>query len=124
MASASAEAVLLDATTQSLLTKLAQISTRNSWSTLPSFVCKFNKKFPSNRTDARSLVAALKPIPPTILARQGVWTHSFGKKYMPLVLTNAAYRRAWSSAQKDNTNFIPRCSCGAKKYGLPSNNRC
>lgn len=107
---------VIDAKTRSLLNKITQISTSNSWSTLPSFVSKINKKFPSDRTDARSLVAALKSIPPTILARQGVWIHSFGKKYMPLVLVNAAHRRAWSFALKINADHIRQCSCGAKKY--------
>ena len=104
----------LDAATLSILNMAEQISTRNSWSTLPSFVAKINKKNPSRRVDARSLVATLKSVAPTILAQHGVWMHSFGKKYMPLIITNGAYRRAWSSAMEKKTAVDLKCSCGAK----------
>ena len=104
----------LDADTLLVIHMAEQISTRNSWSTLPSFVAKMNKKNPTRRIDARSLVATLKSVPPRILAQHGVWMHSFGKKYMPLIITNGAYRRAWSSAMEKKITVGPKCSCGAK----------
>ena len=129
MASASAsasthgDACVADAPTQDLLSRIESISTRNSWSTLPSFISKLNKKFPTQKVTARSFVSQLKSVPTPILAQHGVWMHSFGKKYMPLVLTNAAYRRAWRSALKNKTN-VQSCSCGAKTYRLTRINSC
>ena len=39
--------------------------------------------------------------------------HSFGAKYMPILLTNPAHRRSWEAALAADPSAEAVCSCGA-----------
>ena len=75
---------------------LQKVNTSHQWSTLRSVVTKLNRCLPSSSQaiDGRGLASFLESIDVEELNAAGIWTHSFGAKYEPLVLTNPAYARA------------------------------
>ena len=56
---------------------------------------KLNKKFPQLQIDPKYLVSILMSIPKDQLAKKGLWIHSFGNNYMPIIVCNPTHRRVW-----------------------------
>ncbi len=87
---------------------LRDVNTSNQWSTLAGVLGKVNKKLPpQHRVDARTLAGLLASEPAAELSRNGVWTTSFGARYMPIVAINRQYARKVAEGGKEG-----RCSCG------------
>ncbi|CAM9983670.1 unnamed protein product [Ectocarpus sp. 12 AP-2014] len=87
---------------------LREVNTSKQWSTLTGVLTKVNKRLPAEQqVDARTFARLLTSVPAAELARNGVWTTTFGAKYMPIVIINRAY--AWRVAQGGEQG---RCSCG------------
>ncbi|CAN0028309.1 unnamed protein product [Ectocarpus sp. 12 AP-2014] len=87
---------------------LREVNTSNQWSTLTGVLTKVNKRLPAEQqVDARTLAGLLTSEPAAELARNGVWTTSFGAKYMPIVVVNRAYARKVAQGGEQG-----RCSCG------------
>jgi len=84
---------------------LKTISTRNQWSLLSTLVKKLNKRIATPMT-VKEVAKHLLLVPSEVLRKNGVWVHSFGSKYEPIVCVNPAYGRV-NSSEED----IPACSC-------------
>ena len=97
-----------------LVQAAAKVSTSNQWTTLPGFIAKLNKKLPpSQHVQPKQLASELLAVPADTLAQQGIWLTSFGAKYMPIILTNPAYARAWRTALQKDVEATAECTCGA-----------
>uniref|UniRef100_A0A7S4R141 Uncharacterized protein n=1 Tax=Ditylum brightwellii TaxID=49249 RepID=A0A7S4R141_9STRA len=87
-------------------TALCASSTSNSWSLLSALVTKVNQKLARDSSsslnlkksivtvDLESLAALLDTIGKEILKAHGIWYHSFGPKYQPILAINPVYGRA------------------------------
>ncbi|KAK3245282.1 hypothetical protein CYMTET_45139 [Cymbomonas tetramitiformis] len=86
---------------------LGQVSTSNQWTTLSGLLPKVNKKLPvgSKPVAAREFAAFLESVPVAELREAGIWFHSFGPKYQPIVVTNLAYARARQAAASSGPTF-------------------
>lgn len=84
--------------------ELAASSTSANWSTLPAVAKKVSKRLGWTITP-RELDAFLIAVGATELEMHGVWRHSFGKKYMPIIVVNPACGR-----QKQAHGMV--CKCG------------
>ncbi|CAN0480654.1 unnamed protein product, partial [Hapterophycus canaliculatus] len=70
------------------------VNTSNQWSTLTGVLTKLNRKLPAReQVDARTLAKLLASASAAELSRNGVWTTSFGAKYMPIIIINRGYAR-------------------------------
>mmetsp|Transcript_3581 Transcript_3581/g.5268 ORF Transcript_3581/g.5268 Transcript_3581/m.5268 type:complete len:151 (-) Transcript_3581:897-1349(-) len=91
-----------------LLEELSQISTRNQWSILGTIVVKLTKRLGKQLT-TRELANELKAIPKKDLFFKGIWVHSFGSKYAPIICINPAFGRSNRKQGLDRP-----CSCKLK----------
>ncbi|CAM9148884.1 unnamed protein product [Scytosiphon promiscuus] len=92
---------------------LRDVNTSNQWSTLTGVLTKLNRKLPARQqVDARTLARLLASTPAAELARNGVWTTSFGAKYMPIVIVNRSYARKVAGGEEQGC-----CSCGKGDQG-------
>lgn len=74
---------------------IRKVNTGRQWSTLSSVLGKINRILPSNeQISGHELLSFLQSIDTDELRLNGIWAHSFGSKYEPLILTNPAYSRA------------------------------
>lgn len=83
---------------------LRACSTSASWSTLDAVATKVSKRL-RRPVGAVELEKLMLSVGDDALWRYGVWRHSFGAPYMPLVLVHAPFGRA---LQAGTTG----CSCG------------
>ncbi|CAE7409472.1 unnamed protein product [Symbiodinium sp. CCMP2592] len=72
---------------------LASCSTSAQWSTLDAVLRKVNAKCGANAVNARDFDQFLLSVGSEQLRLHGVWRHSFGPKYKPLLIVNPAYAR-------------------------------
>ncbi|OLQ04998.1 hypothetical protein AK812_SmicGene11852 [Symbiodinium microadriaticum] len=72
---------------------LASCSTSAQWSTLDAVLRKVNAKCGTNAVNARDFDQFLQSVGSEQLRLHGVWRHSFGPKYKPLLVVNPAYAR-------------------------------
>ncbi|CAM9122719.1 unnamed protein product [Pylaiella littoralis] len=95
---------------------LRNVNTSNQWSTLTGVLTKVNKKLPARQQlDARTLAELLSSEPSAELARNGIWTTSFGANYMPIVVVNRSYARKIAEGGEQG-----HCSCGHGDGGAGS----
>lgn len=91
---------------------LCQVSTSCQWATLSGVVTKVNKKLAvEEHVDARSLVAFMASINKEELNNAGVWVHSFGAQFQPIVIMNPARARARRTEKDSTTSGVPTCTC-------------
>ena len=76
---------------------LSLTSTSNSWSTLDAVAAKVGKRL-GRSVGPREIDDLLKSAGDEELLRSGVWRHSFGDKFMPIVLVNPAFARALANS--------------------------
>mmetsp|Transcript_18944 Transcript_18944/g.19062 ORF Transcript_18944/g.19062 Transcript_18944/m.19062 type:complete len:159 (-) Transcript_18944:105-581(-) len=88
---------------------LRSTSTNNQWSLLARVHVKINKKL-SKPLTVQQLDIFLQNIPHDELVRKGIWIHSFGSKYMPIICLNPAYGRA-----NDTIGLDRPCTCRVSK---------
>lgn len=93
-----------------ILNALLKVNTSSQWSTLDSVLTKVNKTL-NKKIEARTLGDFLLKSNDYDLNQHGIWITSFGKNYMPIVLTNRAYARARSICG-DNIH----CTCGIENH--------
>ena len=76
---------------------LSLTSTSNSWSTLEAVAAKVGRRL-GRPASPRELDNLMKSAGDEELLRSGVWRHSFGDKFMPIVLVNPAFARALANS--------------------------
>ena len=91
---------------------LLKVNTSSQWSTLDSVLIKLNKFLKTKKIDARTLGKILFSIERDKLNKNGIWITSFGKDYMPIILTNRAYARARSVCGGSHDV----CTCGVENH--------
>mmetsp|Transcript_27997 Transcript_27997/g.52516 ORF Transcript_27997/g.52516 Transcript_27997/m.52516 type:complete len:150 (+) Transcript_27997:58-507(+) len=87
---------------------LASAATSAQWSTLDAVLRKVNSKIGGRPMDARAFDEFLRSVGDQELQAHGVWRHSFGPKYKPILLVNPAYARAVARDPEGG------CSCPRK----------
>lgn len=91
-----------------ILNTFAQINTSKQWTTLSAFINKFNKKIKKKKhlkaLTTREAGYILLSTDPNVLKTFGIWITSFGKKFMPIVITNPAHYRYYQ--QQNNMKNI------------------
>jgi hypothetical protein len=93
-----------------LLAALAATSTSVQWSTIDDVLAKMQRRAPggvTGRATPNSLATLLESTPSDVLAAQGIWVTSSGRKHQPIVITNSAYAIACAEGRT-------ACSCGAQ----------
>jgi len=98
---------------------IAATSTSSQWSTLEGLTTKVNKRIARSSSGLSILTPYeldnfLLNVDKEDLLNHGIWRHSFGKKYMPIVLINTAFASTMKT-NKENVNengHVVHCSCG------------
>eukprot|EP00045_Choanoeca_perplexa_P001223 m.18438 g.18438 ORF g.18438 m.18438 type:complete len:152 (+) comp10807_c0_seq1:290-745(+) len=90
----------MDDPTIQLLNEVAAISTSNGWSVLDSVLMKLNRHR-QPPLSARTLGTALHTAPAQALLARGIWVHSFGSKYAPIICVNRAFSRTYTRLGAD-----------------------
>ena len=89
-----------------VLEAISSTRTGASWTMLDTVVNKMNKKHSWKQTP-RDIDALLVSVGDENLKSLGIFRTSFGKNYMPIVLTNPTYAKAVKAGKQ--------CSCGIAK---------
>ena len=79
---------------------LSQCSTSAQWSTLDAVATKVSKKL---KISPRELDEFMVSVGDEALMEYGIWRTSFGAKYMPIVLVNTAFGRAFQRIKEAET---------------------
>lgn len=100
-----------------MIEAVSGVSTNVQWSTLGAVAKKMYTRQSESCTPekVRALARQLRHQPVDVLALNGVWLHDFGEQYQPIVITNAAYRRARAQLPPtgDGGGTPVPCTCGA-----------
>ena len=98
---------------------MAAVRTSKQWAAFPSFVVKLNKSLPTEeRVSAKAAATLLKRAGAAQLRSRGIWVTFFGAKFMPIVLTNQGFAKAWQAAAAQGIvgpeTTKPPCTCTAR----------